>query len=491
MGFFVRRPVLAMVISLVITLMGAVAILNLPIEQYPNMIPVQVSVSATYNSATAETIAETVATPLEQQINGVDNMIYMQSVSSGSGTMALNVYFAVGTDPDQATINVNNRVQMALSSLPQEVQRLGVKVEKQSPSILQLVSITSPSNRYDTLYLSNYALLYVVDELKRLPGVGKAEVLGARDYSMRIWLNPDRMAMLGITPNDIAQAVSEQNAQFSTGRAGDYPMKDPVSMTWQLTTKGRLVTVEEFENIIVRSSDAGDILRLKDVARVELGGKDYNFSGKENGTPSQPLAVYLAPGANALDTARMVRETMAELSKSFPEGVAYTVPFDTTVFVEVSIHEVIHTFFEALVLVFVVVFVFLQNWRATLIPCLAVPVSIVGTFAGLYALGFSINILTLFGMVLAIGIVVDDAIVVLENVERIMESDGVGVEEATNRTMQEVTGPVIAIVLVGFVDENSVLRHMKNRQKISELEDEIERYTDRFKHDQEQIHELD
>ncbi|MCR5562420.1 MAG: multidrug efflux RND transporter permease subunit [Desulfovibrio sp.] len=447
-GFFVQRRVLAMVISLAITLVGAVAIVNLPIEQYPNMIPVQVSVSGSYPGATAETIADTVATQLEQQINGVDNMIYMQSVSSGSGSIALNVYFAVGTDPDQATINVNNRVQQALSSLPQEVQRQGIKVEKQSPSMLQLVSISSPGSRYDTLYLSNYALLYVADELKRIAGVGKVEVFGSRDYAMRVWLKPDRMKALGLTPDDIAQAVNEQNAQFATGKAGDYPVKDPVSMTWQLTTKGRLVTADEFEDIIVRSTDKGDILRLKDVARVELGGKDYSLSSMENGKPCQPMAVYLAPGANALETARLVRETMDALAESFPEGVAYSIPFDITTFVEVSIHEVIHTLFEAVVLVFCVVFLFLQNWRATLIPCLAVPVSIVGTFAGMYLLGFTINTLTLFGLVLAIGIVVDDAIVVLENVERIMEEEGVGVKEATITTMQEVTGPVVAIVLV-------------------------------------------
>ncbi|MBO4318319.1 MAG: efflux RND transporter permease subunit, partial [Mailhella sp.] len=446
--FFVQRPVLSIVISMAITLLGALAIYNLPIEQYPNMIPVQIEVSATYDSATAETIAETVASPLEQEINGVDNMIYMQSVSSGSGSMTLNVYFAVGTDPDQATINVNNRVQQAKSSLPQEVQRQGVTVEKKSPSILQIVSITSPSNRYDTLFLSNYALLYVEDELKRLPGVGDVSAFGSRDYSMRIWLKPDRMAILGITTDDISNAISEQNSQVSTGRAGDYPMKDAVSMTVQLTAKGRLSTVEEFENIVLRASDTGDILRLKDVARVELGGKTYNVVSRENGIPSQPIAIFLSPGANALETAQLVKDKMDELSRSFPEGVAYTIPFDITTFVRASIHEVVHTLFEAIVLVFCVVFIFLQNWRATLIPCLAVPVSIVGTFAGMYLLGFSINTLTLFGMVLAIGIVVDDAIVVLENVERIMESDGVDVKTATNRTMQEVTAPVIAIVLV-------------------------------------------
>ena len=443
-----QRPVLSIVISMAITLLGAVAIANLPIEQYPNMIPVQVEVTATYDSATAETIAETVASPLEEEINGVDNMIYMQSVSSGSGSMTLDVYFAVGTDPDQATINVNNRVQMAQSSLPLEVQRQGVQVQKKSPSLLQLVSITSPSNRYNTLYLSNYALLYVEDELKRLPGVGDVNVFGSQDYSMRIWLKPDRMAILGVTTDDIANAIKEQNSQFSTGRTGDYPVKDPVSMTVQLTAKGRLSSVEEFEDIVLRASDSGDILRLRDVARVELGGKTYNVISRENGVPSQPIGIYLAPGANALQTAQLVKDKMDELSKFFPEGVAYTIPLDITTFVRVSIHEVVHTLFEAMVLVFCVVFIFLQNWRATLIPCLAVPVSIVGTFAGMYLLGFSINTLTLFGMVLAIGIVVDDAIVVLENVERIMESDGVDVKTATNRTMQEVTAPVIAIVLV-------------------------------------------
>lgn len=447
-GFFVRRPVLSTVISLAITLVGLICLKVLPVEQYPNMIPVQVSITASYPGASAETIAATVAAPIEQEINGVDNMIYMQSVSAGSGAMVLNVYFAVGTDPDQAAINVNNRLQTAMTSLPQEVQRLGVKAEKQSPSMLQLVTISSPGGRYDTLYLSNYALVNVVDELKRLPGVGKVETFGARDYSMRIWLKPDRMAALGIAPSDIEAAVSDQNAQFATGSAGEYPVKDPVSMTIQMNTRGRLVTAEEFAEIIIRSNDDGSILRLKDVARVELGGKDYSVESRVNGKPTQPIGIYLAPGANALETADRVRQAMDEMATRFPEGVEYSIPYDITTFVRVSIEAVVHTLFEAIVLVFAVVFLFLQNWRATLIPCLAVPVSIIGTFAGMYLLGFTVNTLTLFGMVLAIGIVVDDAIIVLENVERIMHERGVGVHEATAITMREVSGPVVAIVLV-------------------------------------------
>lgn len=446
-GFFLRRPIFSTVISLIITLVGAIAITALPVEQYPNLTPPQVQVSATYTGASAEVIAETVASLLESQINGVDNMIYMSSVSASTGSMSLTVSFDVGTDPDQATIDVNNRVQLALAQLPQEVQRMGVSVLKKSSSMLQIIFLTSPDGRYDTTYLSNYALLNIVDELKRLPGVGDAQNFAAQDYAMRVWLKPDRMSQLKVTTDDVATALRDQNAQFAAGRMGAEPMRPGVAVTWQITTKGRLVTPEQFGDIILRTEKDGSILRLKDVADLELGAQSYDFVGKYNGIEAVPIGIYLSPGANALNTATLVKEKMAELAQQFPVGVAYSIPYDTTTFVKISIQEVVKTLFEAMVLVFLVVFLFLQNWRATLIPCLAVPVSIVGTFAGMYVLGFSINTLTMFGLVLAIGIVVDDAIVVLENVERHI-SDGLPPHQATAKAMQEVTGPVIAIVLV-------------------------------------------
>ena len=440
-SFFLRRPVLSTVLSLLITLAGALAIVNLPIEQYPNLTPPQVQVSATYTGASAEVVADSVASLLESQINGVDNMIYMNSVSSGSGSMSLTVSFAVGTDPNQATIDVNNRVQLAQAQLPQEVQRTGISVLKRSPSILQIVFLTSPDKRYDSIFLSNYALLNVVDELKRIPGVGDVQNFAAQDYAMRVWLRPDRMSQLGVTTSDIANAVQEQNAQFAAGRMGEAPMNADVGVTWQITTQGRLATAEQFGNIILRTEKDGSILRLKDVARLELGAQSYSFVGRCNGEEAVPLGIFLAPGANALDTAAAIRTRMTQLAADFPTGLTWSIPYDTTTFVRISIHE-------AMVLVFIVVFLFLQNWRATLIPCLAVPVSIVGTFAGMYLFGFSINTLTMFGLVLAIGIVVDDAIVVLENVERHMETEGVTPLQATARAMKEVTGPVVAIVLV-------------------------------------------
>ncbi len=446
-GFFLRRPIFSTVISLVITLVGALAISVLPIEQYPNLTPPQVQVSATYTGASAEVIASTVASLLENQINGVDNMIYMNSVSSSTGSMSLTVSFNVGTDPDQATIDVNNRVQLALAQLPQEVQRMGVSVLKQSSAMLQIVFLTSPDQRYNTIYLSNYALLNIVDELKRIPGVGNAQNFAAQDYAMRVWLKPDIMSQLGVTPDDIATALKDQNAQFAAGRMGAEPMDPNVGVTWQITTQGRLVTPEQFGNVILRTQPDGSILRLKDVANIELGAQSYDFRGKFNGLDAVPIGIYLSPGANALETAERVKAKMAELSQQFPVGVAYSIPYDTTTFVKISIEEVVHTLFEAMLLVFLVVYLFLQNWRATLIPCLAVPVSIVGTFAGMYVLGFSINTLTMFGLVLAIGIVVDDAIVVLENVERHI-SEGLPPHKATAKAMKEVTGPVIAIVLV-------------------------------------------
>ncbi|KAF0092900.1 MAG: putative RND-type multidrug efflux pump membrane protein [Puniceicoccaceae bacterium 5H] len=446
--FFIHRPIFATVISIVIVLAGLMSLQKLPVAQYPDIVPPEVTVTAVYPGASAEVISETVAAPIEQEINGVDNMIYLSSTASDSGTLSINVTFELGTDPDQATINVNNRVQAALPRLPEEVRRQGVRVEKRSSAILQVVTLYSTDGSLDPIYLSNYALLNVVDELKRTPGVGDAGAFSSQDYSMRIWLRPDKLAEYDLTPGDVATAIREQNAQFAAGKFAAEP--DPMSqgMTYTVTTKGRLVDAEEFSRIILRGDAEGSVLRLGDVARVELGAQDYSFAANLNGRPASTFGIYLQPGANALDTAEAVKATMERLKENFPEGMDYAIPFDTTRFVEVAVDEVIHTFVEAIILVILVVFLFLQNWRATIIPLIAVPVSLIGTLAGMLLLGFSINLLTLFGMVLAIGIVVDDAIVVLENVERIMSTEHIGPKEAAVKAMQEVTGPVIAIVLV-------------------------------------------
>ncbi|MGL4316187.1 MAG: efflux RND transporter permease subunit [Pseudomonas sp.] len=446
--FFIDRPVFAAVISIVIVLGGLAAMRALPIAQYPQILPPQVSVSASYPGASAQVIAETVAAPLEQQINGVEGMIYQLSNSSASGSMSLSVYFEVGRDPDQATIDVNNRVQAALAKLPEEVRRQGVKVEKKSSDILQVVTLYSPDNSKDPVFISNYALINVIDELKRLPGVGDVSQFGSKNYSMRIWLRPDKLAQYDLTPTDVVNAIREQNSQFAAGSFGQQPLQTPQDFTYTVTTQGRFKDPKEFESVILRSDPTGASLLLGDVARVELGAQDYSLVTSLNGQQNAAFGVYLQPGANALDTAEAVRKTMDSLAERFPEGITYKIPYDTTRFVEVSIEEVVHTFFEALLLVVLVVFVFLQNWRATLIPVLAIPVSLVGTFAGMYALGFSINLLTLFGMVLAIGIVVDDAIVVIENVERVMRTKKLNAREAAIEAMEEVTGPIIAIVLV-------------------------------------------
>ena len=447
-AFFIKRPIFACVISVVIMLAGLAAINALPVEQYPQIVPPVVEVSASYPGASAEVVAETVAAPIEQVINGVDDMLYVQSTSASNGKLSLNVTFKIGTSADQAAINVNNRVQAALSQLPEEVRRQGVNVRKKSTSFLQIISLYSPDKRFDPLFISNYALLNVIDELKRIPGVGDVVNFAAQDYSMRIWLRPDRLASLKLTPSDIANAIHEQNAQFSAGKIGAEPLSRAEPFTYTVTTQGRLADPKEFEEIIVRSNPDGSTVKLGDVARVELGALDYGFYGKHNGLPTVPLGIYLAPGANQLNTAKEVEAVMQRVSRRFPGGLAYAIPYDTTRFVEVSIKSVYSTLLEAMVLVFLVVYLFLQSVRATLIPCLAVPVSIVGTFAGMYVLGFSINTLTLFGMVLAIGIVVDDAIVVLENVERIMLQEHCSAREATAQAMREVSGPVIAIVLV-------------------------------------------
>lgn len=446
--FFIARPIFAVVLSVLIVLAGAAAIRSLPIAQFPDITPPTVTISATYPGASAEVLTQTVAAPIEEQVNGVENMLYMNSSSSSNGQTSITVTFEIGTDIDQAVVNVGNRVRQAEPRLPQEVRRLGVPVQKRVSNFLQIVSIQSPDERYDNVYLSNYTSLNIIDELKRIPGVGDATIFGAQDYSMRIWLQPDRMEQLKLTTTDIAYAVREQNSQFAAGKIGQTPTSQPVQMTYTVTTKGRLVEPDEFEQIIVRENPDGSTLRLRDVARIELGALGYDFSGKVNGKPAINIGINLQSGANALNSAEAVRDTMQDVSRRFPTGIAYSIPYDTTRFIQVSIEEVIKTLVEAMLLVFAVVYLFLQNWRATLIPSLAVPVSLIGTFAGMYLLGFSINTLTLLGMVLAIGIVVDDAIVVLENVERILSEEHMSPKEAANRAMEEVSGPVIAIVLV-------------------------------------------
>ncbi|QLQ33828.1 MAG: multidrug efflux RND transporter permease subunit [Candidatus Thiothrix singaporensis] len=446
--FFIERPIFAFVLSIFIMLAGVAAMRILPIAQYPEIAPPEVQVTAVYPGASAEVIAQTVATPLENAINGVEDMLYMASTSTSSGTLSITITFDIGTDIDQAALNVNNRVKQVEARLPQEVRRQGVTVLKGSSSFLQVLAFYSPDNRFDDLYTSNYVTLNVLDRLKRIPGTTNVQIFGAKDYAMRIWLEPDRMTQLGLTVDDIAAALNEQNAQFAAGKIGQAPAGNDQDMVYTITTKGRLSTVEEFENVIVRANGAGELLRLKDVARVELGSRDYEFRGRLNGKSATLVGIFLQPGANALSVGDDVKQTLAELAESFPEGLSYAVAYDTTRFVEVSIREVLKTLGEAMLLVFPVVYLFLQNWRATLIPSLAVPVSLLGTFAGLYLLGYSINTLTLFGMVLSIGIVVDDAIVVLENVERIMHEEGLGAQEAAIKAMHEVSGPIIAIVLV-------------------------------------------
>ena len=394
-------------------------------------------------------IAETVAAPLEQALNGVEDMLYMLSGnSSTASSLTIAMTFAVGTDPDIALINVQNRVQSAIQLLPEEVRRQGVSIQKALPSFLMILSFDSPDGRYDDLFVSNYATLNVIDELRRIPGMGNVQVFGARDYSIRIWLQPDRLTELGLTPADVAAAVREQNAQSAAGRLGEEPIDERVDLTLSVTTQSRLSDPEEFERIVLRVGDDGQVVRLKDVARVELGARDYGFALSRLGRPVIGAALQLAPDANALESAAAVYAKMAELEQGFPEGLAWSIPYDTSKYVRTSMREVALTFVEALVLVFFVVWVFLYNLRATIIPSVAVPVSLVGTFAGMYLLGFSINSLTLFGMVLAIGIVVDDAIVVLENVERHMRDEHVSARDATRRAMAEVSRPVIAIVLV-------------------------------------------
>jgi HAE1 family hydrophobic/amphiphilic exporter-1/multidrug efflux pump len=446
--FFIDRPIFAVVISLFIVLAGITAMRVLPIAQYPEIAPPQVMVRAVYPGASAQVLEQTVAAPLENAINGVEGMLYMSSASSSEGVVTVMVTFNIGVDIDKAALNVNNRVKQVEPRLPLEARRQGVAVEKGSQSFLQVIAVTSPDGSRDELFISNYTTLNVLDQVKRVPGTTNVQVFGAKDYAMRIWLRPDRLAQLKLSPGDIARAINEQNAQFAAGKVGEPPTGGGQELVYTVTTRGRLTDPKEFENIIIRSNPDGSRLRLADVARVELASRDYSFLGRVNNKPATLVGVFLQPNANALDVAKEVNATMASLAERFPPGLKQEVVYDTTRFVEVSIREVMITLGEAMVLVFLVVYLFLQNWRATLIPFAAVPVSLLGTFAGLLALGYSINTLTLFGMVLAIGIVVDDAIVVLENVERIMHEEHVDAREAAVKAMREVTSPIVAIVLV-------------------------------------------
>ena len=447
--YFIDRPIFAFVIGIFICLAGLAAMRSLPVAQYPEIAPPVVQVMAMYPGASAEVLEQTVAAPLENAITGVEGMMYMSSTSTSSGMTTIFITFEIGTDVDQAAVNVNNRVSKVEARLPEEVRRQGITVEKGSSSFLQVLAFYSPDGSRDDLWTSNYVTLNVLDRLKRIPGTTNVQIFGAKDYAMRIWLKPDQMSQLKVTVPEIANALREQNAQFAAGKIGATPTAaDAQALVYTVTAQGRFSTVEEFENVIIRANADGSTLRVKDIARVELGSRDYDFLGQYNGKSATLVGIFLQPGANALDVAAEVNATVAELKQRFPAGLDQATPYDTTRFVEVSIREVVKTLAEAMLLVFLVVYLFLQNWRATLIPILAVPISLLGTFAGLYMLGYSINTLTLFGMVLSIGIVVDDAIVVLENVERIMHEEHLSARDAAIKAMQEVSGPVVAIVMV-------------------------------------------
>jgi multidrug efflux pump len=445
--FFIRRPIFAGVLSIAIFVMGLLAMFKLPIAEYPEVVPPTIVVRATFPGATPRTIAETVASPLEQSINGVEGSLYMYSQATADGVMTLTVTFQLGTDPDKAQVQVQNRVQQVLPKLPDEVRQLGVTTTKQSPDLTMVVHLFSPNNRYDEVYVRNYATLQVRDALARIPGAGDVEVFGSGDYAMRVWLNPDKLAARNLTASDAVAAIREQNVQVAGGIIGQPPTRDPVNFELLVNVKGRLTTEEEFGNIIVKTGPNGEKTLLKDVARIELGAGDYSLESLLNNKTAVALPIFQTPGANALELSKSVRKTMEELKKNFPEGIDYSVVYDPTIFVRHSIEAVVHTLCEAILLVVIVVILFLQTWRAAVIPLAAVPVSLVGTFALMLAFGFSINALSLFGLVLAIGIVVDDAIVVVENVERNIAL-GLSSTDAARRAMTEVTGPIVATALV-------------------------------------------
>ncbi|EJM70121.1 hydrophobe/amphiphile efflux-1 (HAE1) family transporter [Pseudomonas sp. GM50] len=445
--FFISRPIFAAVLSLLILIAGAISLFQLPISEYPEVVPPTVVVRANFPGANPKVIGETVAAPLEQAITGVENMLYMSSQSTADGKITLTITFALGTDLDNAQVQVQNRVTRTEPKLPEEVTRIGITVDKASPDLTMVVHLTSPDKRYDMLYLSNYALLNIKDELARLGGVGDVQLFGMGDYSLRVWLDPNKTASRNLTATDVVTAIREQNRQVAAGALGAPPAPNATAFQLSVNTQGRLVSEEEFENIIIRSGENGEITRLKDIARVELGSSQYALRSLLNNQPAVAIPIFQRPGSNAIQISNDVREKMAELKKNFPEGMDFSIVYDPTIFVRGSIEAVVHTLFEALILVVLVVILFLQTWRASIIPLVAVPVSLIGTFAVMHLFGFSLNALSLFGLVLAIGIVVDDAIVVVENVERNIEL-GLTPVEATKRAMREVTGPIIATALV-------------------------------------------
>ncbi|MCP2226714.1 multidrug efflux pump [Pseudomonas silensiensis] len=445
--FFISRPIFAAVLSLLILIAGAISLFQLPISEYPEVVPPTVVVRANFPGANPKVIGETVAAPLEQAITGVENMLYMSSQSTADGKITLTITFALGTDLDNAQVQVQNRVTRTEPKLPEEVTRIGITVDKASPDLTMVVHLTSPDKRYDMLYLSNYALLNIKDELARLGGVGDVQLFGMGDYSLRVWLDPNKTASRNLTATDVVTAIREQNRQVAAGALGAPPAPNATAFQLSVNTQGRLVSEEEFENIIIRSGDNGEITRLKDIARVELGSSQYALRSLLNNQPAVAIPIFQRPGSNAIEISNEVRDKMAELKNNFPEGMDFSIVYDPTIFVRGSIEAVVHTLFEALILVVLVVILFLQTWRASIIPLVAVPVSLIGTFAVMHLFGFSLNALSLFGLVLAIGIVVDDAIVVVENVERHIELGETPVE-ATKKAMREVTGPIIATALV-------------------------------------------